>query len=41
MSGEEFLARWDNGEFQPLPDTPAGRKLGYLALLIPFGRTNS
>jgi hypothetical protein len=41
MSGDEFLERWDKGEFQPLPDTPAGRAIGYLALLSPFGRKDS
>lgn len=38
LSGEEFLARWDAGEYRDLPDTPEGRQIGYLVLLIPFGR---
>jgi hypothetical protein len=38
VSGEVFLARWDAGEYQDLDDTPEGRKIAYLALLIPFGR---
>lgn len=38
LSGEEFLARWDGGDYRDLPDTPEGRHVGYLALLIPFGR---
>jgi hypothetical protein len=38
VSGEVFLARWDAGEYQDLDDTPEGRKITYLALLIPFGR---
>lgn len=41
LSGDEFLARWDAGEYRDLPDTPEGRRVGYLALLIPFGRTSS
>jgi hypothetical protein len=38
LSSEDFLARWDAGAYRDLPDTPAGRHVGYLALLIPFGR---
>lgn len=38
LSGDEFLARWDAGLYRDLPDTPEGRQVGYLALLIPFGR---
>lgn len=38
LSGEEFLARWDAGEYAVLPDTTEGRRIGYVALLIPFGR---
>jgi hypothetical protein len=38
VSGEEFLAKWDAGEYQNLEDTPEGRRIAYLALLIPFGR---
>lgn len=38
LSADEFLARWDAGAYRDLEDTPEGRKLGYLALLIPFGR---
>ena len=41
MSGDEFIERWDRGEFRPLSDTPDGRKKSYLALLIPFGRRKS
>jgi hypothetical protein len=29
------------GEYRNLDDTPEGRKIAYLALLIPFGRRNS
>jgi len=37
ISGDEFLARWDAGEFRDWEDTPEGRKLSFL-ILIPFGR---
>lgn len=38
VSGAEFLARWNVGEFREVPDTPQVRELSYLILLIPFGR---
>ena len=39
ISGEEFLRRWDAGEFQPVSDeTPEDRKIGHLAMLVPFAR---
>lgn len=38
ITGEEFLRRWDSGEFFPVPDTTEGRKVGGLAMIIPFGR---
>src|SRR5918999_2145243 len=38
LSGDEFLARWDTGEYPDLGDTPEGRTVSYLALLIPFAR---
>ena len=39
MSGEEFLTRYDAGEFNGMgEDTPEGFKLQYLIMLIPFGR---
>jgi hypothetical protein len=41
MSGDEFLKNWDAGEFRDLDETPEGRKIAYLALLIPFGRPDS
>ena len=41
VSGEEFLKRWDAGEFHDFEDTPEGRDLAYLILLIPFGRQHS
>ena len=42
ISGEEFLRRWDAGEYSPVPDTAEGRKVGRLVMLMPFvGRTKS
>lgn len=41
VSAAVFLARWDAGEYHNIGDTPEGRKIAYLALLIPFGRRNS
>lgn len=38
ISGDEFLQRWDAGEYWPVPDTTAGRAIGRLATLIPFAR---
>jgi hypothetical protein len=38
ISGEEFLRRWDRGEFRPIPDTADGRKIGRLVMLLPFAR---
>ncbi len=38
ISGDEFLRRWDSGEYGPIPDTPEGRKLGRMYGLISFVR---
>jgi hypothetical protein len=38
MSGDDFLRRWDSGEFRPVPDTAEGREIGRLVMLIPFVR---
>ena len=38
ISGDEFLRRWDSGEYGPIPDTPDGRKLGRMYGLISFVR---
>lgn len=40
MSGDEFLRRWDAGEFRPVPDTPESRNLGRLVMLMPFAGRN-
>jgi hypothetical protein len=39
ISGDEFLRRWDSGEYGPIPDTPEGRKLGRMSGLISFVRS--
>jgi hypothetical protein len=43
MSGDQFLEKWDAGEYRDrdLDATSEGRKIAYLAKLIPFGRRNS
>lgn len=38
ISGEEFLRRWDSGEFQPVPYGPEGRAIGELVMMISFAR---
>jgi hypothetical protein len=39
ISGDEFLRRWDSGEYGPIPDTPEGRKLDRMYGLITFVRS--
>jgi hypothetical protein len=41
LSGEEFLRRYDAGAFRDYEDTPEGRQLLHLIMLIPFGRQDS
>ena len=43
MSGEEFLRRWDAGEYEGrnLDEDQETRKIASLAMLIPFGRADS
>lgn len=36
ISGDEFLRRWDAGEYRPVPDTREGRKIGRLVMMLPF-----
>jgi hypothetical protein len=36
ISGEEFLRRWDAGEYARLNDVEFARKVQRLAMLIPF-----
>ena len=40
LSGNEFLAQYDAGEITADDDTPEGRDLMYLIMLIPFARQN-
>lgn len=41
LSSEEFLRRWDAGEYRNLPDTEETRRVMRVAFLIPFGRPHS
>jgi hypothetical protein len=41
MSAEQFLEKWEAGDYRDLDDTPEGRQIAYLAMLIPFGRPDS
>ncbi len=38
ISGEEFLRRWDAGEYRPVRDDAEGRKSGELVMMMPFAR---
>lgn len=38
LSGEEFIRRYDAGLVIADDTNPEGREVGYLILLIPFGR---
>jgi len=38
MSGEEFIRRWDAGEFAAIADDAEHPEIMRLAMLIPFGR---
>lgn len=40
MSGPEFIAKWDAGDYDnvDLDETPEGRNIIMLRLLMPFGR---
>ena len=38
ISGEEFLRRWDAGDYRPVPDDAEGRKVGELVMMLPFAR---
>ena len=41
MSGEEFLQRWNAGEFLNMPDTARARKVAHVSLLLPDGSFNN
>lgn len=36
ISGEEFVRRWEAGDWQPVPDDTEGRKIAELSMMIPF-----
>lgn len=38
ISGEEFLRRWDAGEYRPVRDDVDGHKVGELFMMLPFAR---
>ena len=38
LSGDEFLRRWDAGDYASTADDPDHANVMYLAMLIPFGR---
>ncbi len=41
ISGEEFLRRYDTGEYADLPDTPENWDIIEATMLIPFGRSGT
>jgi hypothetical protein len=41
MSGEEFIRRWEAGEFESIPDDLEHRNYIELALMIPLARQES
>ena len=41
MSGEEFIRRYDAGEYNDLEDIPETRNVLRASFLIPFGRQES
>lgn len=38
ITGSEFIRRFDDGEYQQIPDDDEHRDIIDLAMLIPFGR---
>ncbi|MBA2277936.1 MAG: hypothetical protein H0W06_09270 [Chloroflexia bacterium] len=38
MDGEEFMRRWNAGEYEDLEDIPENGEILYLSMLMPFGR---
>ena len=38
ISGDEFVRRWEAGEYQPVPDDTEGRKIARLSMIIGFHR---
>ncbi len=38
IPGEEFLRRWDAGEYRDTPDIPESNGIRRMAMMIPFAR---
>ncbi len=38
ISGDEFLRRWDAGDYRDLPDAPESSDVAYMAMMMPFAR---
>jgi len=38
ISGDEFVRRWEAGEWQPVPDDTQGRKIARLSMSLGFHR---
>jgi len=41
MSGEEFIRRWEAGEYDEISDKPGYPYIGDLTALIPFARQDA
>lgn len=41
MSGEEFICRWESGEYDEIYDKAGHRHIGFLAGLIPLARQDA
>ncbi len=41
VSGDEFIEKWERGDYRGIADTEGNRKIFRLAMLIPFGRRHS
>lgn len=39
MSGEEFMRRWDSGEYDEIADAPGYRHIIFLSSFMPYDRT--
>jgi hypothetical protein len=38
ISGDDFIRRYDDGEFEDAPDDPQHHAITELVMLLPFGR---
>jgi hypothetical protein len=41
LSGEEFLRRYDRGDYAGIEEDEFGRRVVHLSMLIPFGRPSA